>query len=144
MGNTQIDQNLFAALYMLGFNFSGGDLSSGVRGAGSGQHLASVLQEGRENANIDAGLGFIWRISDSITSWASASVAKAVSTRSKQQCGLEVGSVAMPNVDIIDGMALGTGVDLGGRIFGDGVIRTPPEIVGGGQTTDIFLTLVDA
>ena len=63
MGNTQIDQNLFAALYMLGFNFSGGDLSSGVRGAGSGQHLASVLQEGRENANIDAGLGPIWRIS---------------------------------------------------------------------------------
>ena len=34
-----------------------------TRGAGSGQHLASVLQEGRENANIDAGLGFIWRIS---------------------------------------------------------------------------------
>jgi hypothetical protein len=34
-----------------------------IRGAGSGQHLASVLQEGRENANIDAGLGFIWRIS---------------------------------------------------------------------------------
>jgi hypothetical protein len=33
-----------------------------TRGAGSGQHLASVLQEGRENANIDAGLGFIWRI----------------------------------------------------------------------------------
>ena len=32
-----------------------------TRGAGSGQHLASVLQEGRENANIDAGLGFIWR-----------------------------------------------------------------------------------
>jgi hypothetical protein len=30
---------------------------------GSGQHLASLLQEGRENANIDAGLGFIWRIS---------------------------------------------------------------------------------
>ena len=30
---------------------------SGYRGAGSGQHLASVLQEGRENANIDAGLG---------------------------------------------------------------------------------------
>src|SRR5215831_9201326 len=26
-----------------------------TRGAGSGQHLASVLQEGRENANIDAG-----------------------------------------------------------------------------------------
>src|SRR6516162_164557 len=35
-----------------------------TRGVGSGQHLASVLQEGRENANIDAGLGFIWRISD--------------------------------------------------------------------------------
>ena len=34
-----------------------------IRGAGSGQHLATVLQEGRENANIDAGLGFIWRIS---------------------------------------------------------------------------------
>ena len=34
-----------------------------TRGAGSGQHLASVLQEGWENANIDAGLGFIWRIS---------------------------------------------------------------------------------
>src|SRR5260370_2964150 len=34
-----------------------------TRGAGSGQHLASVLQESRENANIDAGLGFIWRIS---------------------------------------------------------------------------------
>src|SRR4030095_4689420 len=32
-------------------------------GAGSDQHLAFVLQEGRENANIDAGLGFIWRIS---------------------------------------------------------------------------------
>jgi hypothetical protein len=28
----------------------------------TGQHLASVLQEGRENANIDAGLGLIWRI----------------------------------------------------------------------------------
>jgi hypothetical protein len=34
-----------------------------TRGAGSSQHLASVLQEGRESANIDAGLGFIWRIS---------------------------------------------------------------------------------
>src|SRR5262249_8643632 len=34
-----------------------------TRGAGSGQHLASVLPERRENANIDAGLGFIWRIS---------------------------------------------------------------------------------
>jgi hypothetical protein len=38
-----------------------------TRGVGSGQHLASVLQEGRENANIDAGLGFIWRISDQMT-----------------------------------------------------------------------------
>ena len=35
-----------------------------TRSAGSSQHLASALQEGRENANIDAGLGFIWRISD--------------------------------------------------------------------------------
>jgi hypothetical protein len=35
-----------------------------TRGAGSGQHPASVLQEGRENANIDAGWRFIWRISD--------------------------------------------------------------------------------
>jgi hypothetical protein len=34
-----------------------------TRGASSGRHLASVLQEGRENANIDAGLGFLWRIS---------------------------------------------------------------------------------
>ena len=34
-----------------------------TRGAGSGQHLLSVLLEGRENSNIDAGLGFIWRIS---------------------------------------------------------------------------------
>jgi hypothetical protein len=38
-----------------------------TRGAGSGQHLASVLQEGRENANIDAGLVFIWRISVEIS-----------------------------------------------------------------------------
>ena len=38
-----------------------------TQGAGSGQHLASVLQEGRENANIDAGLGFIWRISATIS-----------------------------------------------------------------------------
>jgi hypothetical protein len=38
------------------------DQRSGYRGAGSGQQLASVLQEGRENANIHAGLGFIWRI----------------------------------------------------------------------------------
>jgi hypothetical protein len=38
-----------------------------TRGAGSGQHLASVLQEGRENTNIDAGLGFIWRSSDTVS-----------------------------------------------------------------------------
>jgi len=38
-----------------------------TRGAGSGQHLASVLQGGWENANIDAGLGFIWRISVEIS-----------------------------------------------------------------------------
>jgi hypothetical protein len=38
-----------------------------TRGVGSGQHLASVLQEGRENANIDARSGFIWRISDNGT-----------------------------------------------------------------------------
>jgi hypothetical protein len=29
MGNTQIDQNLSAALYLLGFNFLGGDLFGG-------------------------------------------------------------------------------------------------------------------
>ena len=29
MGNTQIDQDLFAALYLLGFNFLGDDLCSG-------------------------------------------------------------------------------------------------------------------
>jgi hypothetical protein len=34
-----------------------------TRGVGSGQHLASVLQKGRENASIVACLGFIWRIS---------------------------------------------------------------------------------
>jgi len=39
-----------------------------TRGAGSGRHLASVLQEGRENANIDAALGFIWGISANIIS----------------------------------------------------------------------------
>jgi len=39
-----------------------------ARGAGSGQHLASVLQEGGENANIDAGFGLIWRISTEM-SW---------------------------------------------------------------------------
>lgn len=33
-----------------------------TRGDGSGQHLGSVLQKGRENTNIDAGLRFIWRI----------------------------------------------------------------------------------
>ena len=37
--------------------------SGRVTRGGGGQHLASVLQEGRENANIGAGLAFIWRIS---------------------------------------------------------------------------------
>ena len=32
-------------------------------GDGGFPDLASVLRKGRENANIDAGLGFIWRIS---------------------------------------------------------------------------------
>jgi hypothetical protein len=35
-----------------------------TRGAGSGQPLTPVLQEGQKDANIDASLGFIWRISD--------------------------------------------------------------------------------
>src|SRR5215510_688648 len=43
-----------------------------TRGVGSGQHLASVLRQGRENANIDAGLGFIWRISDEMDTGGSA------------------------------------------------------------------------
>jgi hypothetical protein len=34
-----------------------------TRGAGSGQHLASDCKRAGENATIDAGLGFIWRIS---------------------------------------------------------------------------------
>lgn len=50
----------------------------------------------------------------------------------------------MPNVDVIDGMSFGTGIDLSGRIFGDGVKRTPAEVVGGGQTSDIILTLVES
>jgi hypothetical protein len=37
-----------------------------ARFSSAGQHLLSVLQEGRESANIDAGLGFIWRISVAI------------------------------------------------------------------------------
>jgi polyisoprenyl-phosphate glycosyltransferase len=40
-----------------------------TRGAGSGQYLASVLQEGRENANIDA-----WRISAELCASAQAHV----------------------------------------------------------------------
>jgi len=32
MGNTQIDQNLSAALYLLGFNFLGGDVFGGEAG----------------------------------------------------------------------------------------------------------------
>ena len=45
-----------------------------IRGAGSSQHLASVLQEGRQNANIDAGLGFIWRISVKTSSFPAIAV----------------------------------------------------------------------
>jgi hypothetical protein len=52
-----------------------------TRGAGSGQHLASVLQEDRENANIDAGLGFIWEISAQI-------LAKTVGCCSKASSGV--------------------------------------------------------
>jgi hypothetical protein len=58
--------------------FSGSDPRPSVRitrGAGSGQHLASVLQEGRKNANIDAGLGFIWRISATMTASAAPPLA---------------------------------------------------------------------
>jgi hypothetical protein len=44
-----------------------GPFARKTRGAGSGKHLASFLQKGRENANIDAGLGFIWRISANTT-----------------------------------------------------------------------------
>jgi hypothetical protein len=41
------------------------------RSGGGGGHRADrasrlSLRDGQENANIDAGLGFIWRISDSI------------------------------------------------------------------------------
>jgi hypothetical protein len=52
---------------------AGSDPRAGVRvtrGTGSSQHLASVLQEDRRNANIDAGLGFIWRISDKMSATA--------------------------------------------------------------------------
>jgi hypothetical protein len=51
----------------------------------------------------------------------------------------------MPSVDLINGMDFGGGVDLGGQLFGDAVVRTPAqEIAGtGGQTEDIFLTLVE-
>src|SRR5260370_37523548 len=52
------------------------------RGAGSGQHLASVLQEGRENANIDAGLGFIWSISAEPTGFACKSSESGTATGS--------------------------------------------------------------
>lgn len=50
----------------------------------------------------------------------------------------------MPSVDIIDGMDYGVGVNLGGKIFGDAVVRTEPVIVGGGISADIFLTLVQS
>jgi hypothetical protein len=47
-----------------------------------GQHLASILQEGRENANIDAGLGFIWRISVKFSHVSAASMARRPSRKS--------------------------------------------------------------
>ena len=42
-----------------------------------GRHLASVLQECRENANIDAGWRFIWRIADDIVPTAISSLQSA-------------------------------------------------------------------
>lgn len=52
----------------------------------------------------------------------------------------------MALVDLIKGMDFGAGVDLGGQLFGDAVLRTTPtEIVDtGGKTADIFLTLVES
>lgn len=51
----------------------------------------------------------------------------------------------MPLVELIKGMAFGTGADLGGQIFGDALVRTTPEDIpgDGGQTEDIFITLVE-
>jgi hypothetical protein len=51
----------------------------------------------------------------------------------------------MPIVDLIKGMDFGAGVDLGGQLFGDAVVRTGPDEIKdtGGQTEDIFLTLVE-
>ncbi len=51
----------------------------------------------------------------------------------------------MPIVDLIKGMDLGAGVDLGGQLFGDAVVRTPGDEIDhtGGQTEDVFLTLVE-
>ena len=64
-----------------------------TRGASSGRHLASVLQEGRENANIDAGLGFLWRISVKSTGGRSGAAhsaempsANSGAIRAKQTC----------------------------------------------------------
>lgn len=52
----------------------------------------------------------------------------------------------MPNVDLIRGMDFGVGCDLGGQLFGDAVLRTPGQQIEdtGGQTVDIFLTLVES
>ncbi len=49
----------------------------------------------------------------------------------------------MPNIDAVDGIAPGVGVDLGGQIFGDAVLRSPLEVVGGGQRSEIYLTLAE-
>src|SRR5262249_8946907 len=38
------------------------EVNEPLRTAACADCLSSVLQEGRENANIDVGLGFIWRI----------------------------------------------------------------------------------
>jgi hypothetical protein len=50
----------------------------------------------------------------------------------------------MPIVDLIEGMGLGSGVDIGGHIFGDPVVRTTAVSDTHGQATDIFLTLVES
>src|SRR5262245_6710009 len=53
-------------------------------------------------------------------------------------------SISMPIVDLIEGMGLGSGVDIGGHIFGDPVVRTAAVSDTHGQATDIFLTLIES